>query len=232
MKINSGWSHHLYDDNEMAEFIRVHFPGRVYAAFSSLAIGAARADIWRYCVLYKYGGVYLDIDADITAPLDKLIRIDDEAIITREQVSGLFNQWILIFSRGHPLLKAIIDECVENVISRASNNILHLTGSTVFSQVINSRLKSNQLRQVDSQGFGGDIWHSLDSKLEELFNQPGKKYRCRFYGIDMNEFAAYHNAAFQELYANTPQWETEQRQKSIFTSGEDTNKGKIEVKDI
>jgi hypothetical protein len=93
-------------------------------------------------------------------------------------------------------------------------------------------LKINQLRQVDSSGFGGDLWHSLDSKLEGLFNASGKKYRCRFYGIDMNEFAAYHNSAYQELYTATPQWETEQRQKSIFTSGEDTNKGKIEVKDI
>lgn len=225
MAINPGWTHHLYDDAEMADFICDNFPGRVYEAFQSLAIGAARADMWRYCVLYINGGVYLDIDADITAPLDNLIRVDDDAVITREQVPGLFNQWILIFSRGHPLLKAVIDECVENVASRSSNNILHLTGSTVFTQVLTSRLKSNQLRHKDSQGFGGDLWHSLDSKLEGLFNTPGKKYRCRFYGIDMNEYAQYHNTAFQELYTPAePQWETEQRQRSIFTSGYDTSK--------
>lgn len=232
MLINPGWSHHLYDDVEIADFIRVHFPGRVYDAFSSLAIGAAKADIWRYCVLYKYGGVYLDIDADITTPLDRLIRTDDDAVITREQVAGLFNQWILIFSKGHPLLKAVIDECVENVLSRSSNNILHLTGSTVFTQVLTERLKSNQLRHKDLMGYGGDLWHSLDSKLEELFNAPGKKYRCRFYGIDMNEYAQYHNTAFRELYKETPQWETEQRQKSIFTKGADTSKYGIDVKDI
>ena len=224
MIINPGWSHHLYDDAEMIEFIRVHFPGRVYEAFNMLAIGAARADIWRYCVLYKYGGVYLDIDADIRAPLDNLIRVDDDAVITREQVAGLFNQWILIFSKGHPLLKVVIDECVENVLSRSSNNILHLTGSTVFTRVLTDRLKSNQLRHKDSQGFGGDLWHSLDSKLEALFNASGKKHRCRFYGIDMNEYATYHNTAFQELYTETPQWETEQRQRSIFTSGDATSK--------
>lgn len=232
MSINQGWCHHLYDDNEMEEFMRVNFAGRVYEAFNTIAIGAARADIWRYCVLYKYGGVYLDIDADILAPLDKLIRADDDAVITREQVAGLFNQWIMIFSKGHPLLKAVIDECVENVLSRSSNNILHLTGSTVFTKVLTDRLKSNQLRHVDLQGYGGDLWHSLDTKLEELFNVNGKKYRCRFYGIDMNEFASYHNNAFQELYTETPQWETEQCQKNIFTSGEDTSKHKIDIKTI
>jgi mannosyltransferase OCH1-like enzyme len=225
MLLNPGWCHHLYNDKEIAEFTRVNFPGRVYEAFQSLAIGAARADLWRYCVLYINGGVYLDIDADITAPLDRLIRADDDAVITREQVPGLFNQWILIFSRGHPLLKAVIDECVENILSRSSNNILHLTGSTVFTQILTSRLKSNQLRYKDSLGYGGDLWHSLDSKLEGLFNTAGKKYRCRFYGIDMNEYASYHNNAFQELYTSTaPQWETEQRHKSIFTDGENTSK--------
>ena len=119
------------------------------------------------------------------------------------------------------------------MLARSSNNILHLTGSTVFTQVITDRLKSNQLRHKDSQGFGGDLWHSLDSKLESLFNEQGKKYRCRFYGIDMNEFAAYHNAAFQELYTEIePQWETEQRQRSIFTNGGDTSKHGIDIKYI
>jgi hypothetical protein len=217
MSINPGYHHHLYDDKEIAQFINEHFPGRIANAFSRLAIGAAKADLWRYCVLYHYGGVYLDIDATITKSLDDgLIRPDDTAIITREHVEGLFNQWILIFSKGHPLLKAVIDSCVDNIELKNSNNILHLTGSTVITNVINYRLKSNQLKYVDRDGYGGDIWHSLDTNLERLFNQPDKKFRCRFYGIDMNDYASYHNDAYQELYRETPQWETEQKQRSIF----------------
>jgi mannosyltransferase OCH1-like enzyme len=217
MEFNPGYSHYLYDDREIDEFMRDYYNGRIYNAFCKLAIGAARADLWRYCVLYKYGGVYLDIDAAIIKSLDEgLIRVDDDAVITREQVAGLFNQWILIFSKAHPLLKAVIDECVENIESRSSNNILHLTGSTVFTRIINDRVKSNQIRHKDSNGYGGDIWHSLDCKLESIFNQPGRKYRCRFYGIDMNEYAMYHNEYYEQLYTDTPQWETEQKTKSIF----------------
>ena len=36
------------------------------AAFRALGAGAAKADLWRYCVLYQCGGVYLDLDASIT----------------------------------------------------------------------------------------------------------------------------------------------------------------------
>jgi mannosyltransferase OCH1-like enzyme len=33
---------------------------------------AAKADIWRYAVLYTYGGVYLDDDSDINQSLDSV----------------------------------------------------------------------------------------------------------------------------------------------------------------
>lgn len=35
-------------------------------------VGAARADIWRYCVLYIFGGLYLDDDSDIKTSLDNV----------------------------------------------------------------------------------------------------------------------------------------------------------------
>lgn len=38
-------------------------------------IGAARADIWRYVVLYIYGGFYIDDDSDMKTPLDEVLFI-------------------------------------------------------------------------------------------------------------------------------------------------------------
>ncbi len=34
---------------------------------------ASKADIWRYAVLYTYGGMYLDDDSDIRLPLDEVL---------------------------------------------------------------------------------------------------------------------------------------------------------------
>ena len=31
---------------------------------------ASKADIWRYAVMYTYGGMYIDDDSDIRFPLD------------------------------------------------------------------------------------------------------------------------------------------------------------------
>ena len=71
----------FYDDNDCELFIKNNFDENVYKAYMSInsVYGAMKADFFRYCILYKNGGVYLDIDSVILRPLDELIR-DDELI--------------------------------------------------------------------------------------------------------------------------------------------------------
>jgi len=212
---NPGYTHYLYDDKDISNFVHVNFPGEISDAFDCLNIGAARADLWRYLILYKCGGIYLDIDADITGKLDELIEPDDKAIITREPLDGLFNQWILIFSKGHPLLWDVITRCVANIKNRSSNNILHLTGSTVFTKAINQMYKNIRIQF--------NIWRTPDNILKRAFNKKGASNQVRFYGTDMKPFAKYHNDFYEELYNdNNPQWEKEQTQQNIFKDGQNT----------
>ena len=53
--------HYLYNDADCRAFIQSAFPPDVVAAYDRLIPTAFKADLWRYCVLYKFGGVYLDI---------------------------------------------------------------------------------------------------------------------------------------------------------------------------
>jgi hypothetical protein len=58
---NPEFTHYLYDDNECRHFIKTNFESNVLEAYDTLLPGAYKADLWRYCVLYKHGGIYLDI---------------------------------------------------------------------------------------------------------------------------------------------------------------------------
>ena len=58
---NPEFTHHLYDDTLCKEFIENNFSNEVLNAYTRLKPGAFKADLWRYCILYKKGGVYLDI---------------------------------------------------------------------------------------------------------------------------------------------------------------------------
>jgi mannosyltransferase OCH1-like enzyme len=64
---NSDYEFRLYDDRMIDDYIRNEFSSWEYNAFSRLTIGASKADFWRYCILLKQGGIYLDMDAEIVA---------------------------------------------------------------------------------------------------------------------------------------------------------------------
>ena len=60
-KTNPGWTHRLYDDSDILSFLAEHYGSDTVALFKSIhpSYGAARADFFRYHLMYKYGGVYL-----------------------------------------------------------------------------------------------------------------------------------------------------------------------------
>lgn len=53
--------HYLFNDADCRTFIMNEYPPDVLTAYDRLIPTAFKADLWRYCILYKYGGVYLDV---------------------------------------------------------------------------------------------------------------------------------------------------------------------------
>ena len=72
----------IYDDNEIIQFFKDHYSDseRYINLFNKLQ-GAHKADLWRYCVLYHYGGVYLDVKTELIKPLNEIF-VDDNKLYT------------------------------------------------------------------------------------------------------------------------------------------------------
>ncbi|HBI89921.1 glycosyltransferase family 32 protein [Sphingobacterium multivorum] len=136
---NKNYRYEFYDDQRVDAFIKESFDNEVYKAYSRLQIGAAKADFFRYAVLYVYGGVYLDLDSDILVNLDKYLQEHDDAVITREKNhQNLFAQWALVFEKGHPFLERTIKYIVENIQQNKYPNDVHsMTGPTVYTRAVN-----------------------------------------------------------------------------------------------
>merc|ERR1719261_2090721 len=49
-------------------------------AYTKARNGAEKADIWRYAVMYLYGGVYMDADCTAIAPFSEVIEKDAKFI--------------------------------------------------------------------------------------------------------------------------------------------------------
>ena len=84
---NPAHEYHFVDDEAQAAFMRTNFTGEVSRAYFSIdpENGAARADLWRYCVLYRYGGWYIDLDVGCRAPLQDLHAAGDELAFAYER---------------------------------------------------------------------------------------------------------------------------------------------------
>ena len=59
------------DDSACLHHLQILFEPIVSHVFESLK-GPHRADLWRYAMLYLFGGVYLDIDMKLTVPLQQV----------------------------------------------------------------------------------------------------------------------------------------------------------------
>ena len=59
-----------FDDVMCRDFIKNNFDQGIVDAYDSLIPTAYKADLWRYCVLWKNGGVYSDLSQTILIPFD------------------------------------------------------------------------------------------------------------------------------------------------------------------
>lgn len=167
----------FYDDEQCETFIKTHFEERIYNAYLALnkKFGAMKADFFRYCVLYKMGGVYLDIKSKILKPLGEIIKPNDVCLLDVPRTNlepwrtnmPTYEQWVLMFAPNHPYLKEMIDQMVDNIEKRyepkilgyniltPKQKVLMLTGPDALARAINTCISNNQKyhRNIDYNRF-------------------------------------------------------------------------------
>lgn len=143
LKRNPEYEYHFYDDTKIEDFFKNEFP-EYYKYYKSLTIGAAKADFFRYAILYKKGGIYLDIDCKVISRFKDFIKDDDEAVISIENNGVLYTQWALVFASKHPFLEETLEVCAENIRKhKYPNNVHQTTGPTAFTEGIKRVLEKN-----------------------------------------------------------------------------------------
>lgn len=109
-------------DNEMArEYIKAHFSrgggGDVLCAYDTLIPISFKSDLFRYCVVYKEGGIYLDIKFE---PINgfKLIHFVKYRQVWGSEAANVASTGIFVSVPGNPILRRAIDMIKYNVANR------------------------------------------------------------------------------------------------------------------
>ena len=137
--VNHEFNHFLYDDAECRQFITEHFDHDVVLAFDNLIPGAYKADLWRCCILYVKGGVYIDIKFKCVNNF-KLIELTDKEYLVRDRYEyGIYNA-LMVCKPGNSVLLSAIKQIVRNTQTKFYGvNALHPTGPYLFKQFIDKQ---------------------------------------------------------------------------------------------
>lgn len=111
---NPDYEYNYMNDREAADFILNVYGEEIQKIWLSLPLGVMRGDMWRYLIIYHYGGIYADIDAISRKPIDTWIRQDAGMIICPEHEEH-FCQWIFAATPRHPAIKSIIEVMLERL---------------------------------------------------------------------------------------------------------------------
>ena len=140
---NPEFNYYLFDDDDCRNFIKLNFDARVLHAFDSLIPGAYKADLWRYCVLYKNGGIYLDIKYEPFNGFKFINLTENEHWVLDMDKIGIYNALMVCKPNNEILLKAI-NKVVDNVKNRFYGlSTLEPTGPLMLAQFFTQNDKNN-----------------------------------------------------------------------------------------
>jgi hypothetical protein len=121
----SGWSYRFYSDDDARSYIVDNFPPQFVEAYDSLIPGAYKADLFRYLVLMKDGGVYADVDVLLDGSLDSFITPTMSFFAPRDAVGeyaqGPYCLWngLLGAAPGHPFIVRAVERLVNLILDRS-----------------------------------------------------------------------------------------------------------------
>ena len=80
IELNPTYKLNLFDDKLCEQFLSQEYSPLFSEIFRFIPDGPIKADFWRVCVIYRYGGIYADADIEPILPLSSWISPTDEFV--------------------------------------------------------------------------------------------------------------------------------------------------------
>lgn len=166
------FDNYFSSDSDCLAFIQENYEPNVANAYRSLKPAAFQSDLWRYCILYKKGGVFIDIKMELHLPLIEILKEYPKIFNgnipeanPKDQVHNVF----MSSPPGNPVFKACIDEIVESCKSRNYRaNYLDITGPCLLWRMIKQIEPPNFLTSLPFYWMKGGRYGMLFNDKELL----------------------------------------------------------------
>ena len=160
-RLNPTYQIKLFNDAMCEQFLLDQFSELHRSIFKFIPDGPIKSDFWRICILYKYGGIYVDADIHPLVPLNNYLSPSSDFITCITKSNGNFNTHFIAARKNDPILKQCIEEYIQFYKKQSYAywdwSIVH-----VFNKFL-SNVKTHYNKMPQSQVF------TLNKKRYQLF---------------------------------------------------------------
>lgn len=160
-KIHKGYRYILWTHQTMEKFVRKFYPD-FFPTYRDYSHDIQRCDAFRYLVLYKYGGIYLDLDIICKKKLDDFLHYDFVVARSPNIPSAYINAFYMVIPK-HPFIRFCIEELPkykDHSFSWFGNasHVFHSTGPLFLKQMVHEygKNKISNAHFMNRAEFSGD----------------------------------------------------------------------------
>ncbi|MCG8345749.1 MAG: hypothetical protein MI685_11415 [Chlorobiales bacterium] len=217
---NPGWEYRFYDDQDIEGYISQNYGDKILGYYHRInnVYGAARADLFRYLLMYKEGGVYLDIKSTIAKPLDEILAAEDQFLLCgwdnhkvhkELQVidGGEYQQWHIICAPGSPFLRAVICAVLANIDSYkpwrqgvGKIGVLRVTGPIAYTLAIAPLLSKYPYRYERTNKAFALVYSATRKSHKKIYKKHYSKQTATIIRLDgMNAFLGQLYSLYRKI---------------------------------
>jgi mannosyltransferase OCH1-like enzyme len=186
-------SFHLFDELECREFIQSNFESDVLFAYDHLIPCSYKSDLWRYCILYINGGIYMDIKYRCKNNFKFISLTEKEYFVRDKNPLHTYTALIVTLPKNN-----IIYNCIRKIIENVNNQFygegcLDITGPGLLGSFFNQEEKNSM-----------ELYHDfsfVENKINKFYIVKENTIILEFYENYREEQSKYQkNKHYGELW--------------------------------
>lgn len=176
-RLNAGFKILYFDDEQARQFIVQHFLPVVVETYDLLKPGAYKADLFRYCALYKLGGVYSDVDIPYQTGFTQWWDLTEAKLyLVKDLIPEALQVGLMASPAGHEFFRLCIEQVCHKVKLRdLTKSPFGVTGPHLAAACFKYLYQQDQIEIGTFAAPTNDkVQVSIDYRLVHLRHKPGK----------------------------------------------------------